>query len=324
MSEHDDERLRLMTPEEIAAMDADDYDADEDNAAALAEIGRGAIEEDDGDEEDDAPAAKDEPEDDGAEDAGEEEPEAASADDAGEGDATGDDAPEEEPEEEPEATPERQPGYRADLPVDMDVQVSQNKQAMAALRRRLHEGDIDYDAYEAQLQQLEDQREQLQEARTRSRIAAEMAEQARNTEWVNTINLFVKDAATDPALGQIDYRKDAAKQQELDTYVRALGANAAHNDKPMRWFLETAHRMVMAAGGIAPKTAPAAAPAKPAARRADASKVVTSLADVAGSAGDASPSGDEFADLDKLTGLEYERALSRLSAEKRAQYLMAS
>ena len=54
MSISDEDRERLLSPEEIAAMADDDYDADEDNAAALAEIGRGKIDEDEQDDDDDS------------------------------------------------------------------------------------------------------------------------------------------------------------------------------------------------------------------------------------------------------------------------------
>ncbi|MGY8590917.1 hypothetical protein QRO08_10050 [Paracidovorax citrulli] len=48
--------------------------------------------------------------------------------------------------------------------------------------------------------------------------------------------------------------------------------------------------------------------------------MVTNLADLPGGGGDADPVGDEFAELDKLTGLDYERELGRLSSEKRERY----
>lgn len=260
MSEYtDDDRLRLMTPEEIAAMDADDYDADEDNAAAYA-----AIEDEDEQQVDDSPSD-------------------------GQHDEQQVDSPRQA----------QQPVYRASVPADMDVQVAQNRQAMAQLRRQLHDGDIDADDYERHLSHLEDQREQLQEARTRARIATEMQEQARSTEWMNTINQFVGDIARD---GQVDYRKDVQRQQELDTYVRALGANPANNDKPMRWFLETAHKMVIGASGSNPQKT----------SRHDDDYTPQQQASTASS---------HFERLDSLTGLAYERALSRLSADERDDYL---
>ena len=43
-------------------------------------------------------------------------------------------------------------------------------------------------------------------------------------------------------------------------------------------------------------------------------------ADVPGGAGDSDPVSDEFAELDKLTGLDYERALAGMSEEKRERY----
>lgn len=48
--------------------------------------------------------------------------------------------------------------------------------------------------------------------------------------------------------------------------------------------------------------------------------MLTNLADVPGGAGEADPVSDEFAELDKLTGLDYERALAGMSEEKRDRY----
>ena len=145
-----------------------------------------------------------------------------------------------------------------------------------------------------------------------------MREQSAQEAWTGTINGFMDDAAKNGEMGMVDYRKDEAKQRDLDAMVRALAAAPGNENKPMRWFLEEGHRRVVALHGIATTKKPADLH-----RRPDASAVVTSLADVPGGAGDADPVSDEFAELDKLEGLDYERALGRLSEDKRAQYLRA-
>jgi hypothetical protein len=194
--------------------------------------------------------------------------------------------------------------------------VKANKDAVAAARAKFNEGELEQTELDAELDRLQDERDQLRDMKTRATVLAEMQQQSIHQAWTATINGFFEEAAQSAELGIVDYRKDAAKQADLDAMVRALGAAPGNEHKPMRWFLEEGHRRVVALHGIATSKKTADVRSKP-----DASAVVTNLADVPGGAGDADPVSDEFAELDKLTGLDYERALGRLSEDKRAQYL---
>ena len=320
MSISDEDRARLLSPEEIEATADDDYDADEDNAAALAEIGRGKIDEDEQDYDDDSDknvekGAKpenvevDKDKDDG------EKPDAGAKKDDEPGDAEKEEATAPAP-----APAAAQSAYKSELPADYDEQIKANRSARTDLRKKLNEGEIDADEFDAKLTELEDQRDELSRQKTRAEIAAEMQAQAQQNEWSNTINSFIGDAASKPELGFVDYRKDLEKQADLDTFVKALAAVPANVDKPSRWFLEEAHKRVVALHGIPTSKKPA----DNGKRKADASEVVTNLADVPGGAGDADPVSDRFAELDKLTGPDYERALAKLTAEERHQYMMSA
>ena len=213
-----------------------------------------------------------------------------------------------------------QSAYKSELPADYDDQLKANRTARTDLRKKLNDGEIDADEFDAKLTELEDQRDELSRQKTRAEIAAEMQAQAQQNEWSNTINSFIGDAASKPELGIVDYRKDLEKQADLDTFVKALAAVPANVDKPSRWFLEEAHKRVVALHGIPTSKKPA----DNGKRKADASEVVTNLADVPGGAGDADPVSDRFAELDKLTGPDYERALAKLTAEERHQYMMSA
>lgn len=321
MSLNDEDRLRLLSDAERAAMDDDseEYDPEADNAAALAELGRGALDADDGDDGDGDPTSASMPTDPTDPTAPTDAPAATGADTAAAGgdptDPTDPTLPVDTPA--PAAQDTRQSaGYRVDLPSDYDDQVKANKDAVATARTKFTDGEIDQSELDVQLEQLQDQRDQLRDLQTRAKISAEMREQSEKDAWVSTINTFVADAATKADLGIVDYKNDAGKQADLDAFVRALAATKGNENQPGRWFLEQAHKRVVALHGIATAKKPAAALRKP-----DPSAVVTTLADVPGGAGDADPAADEFADLDKLNGLDYERALGRLSEDKRAQYL---
>ena len=315
MSHNTDDHLRLLSDAEREAMQADDdgYDPEEDNAAALAALGRGPLD-----------AQEEEEDDDDAADAGKGKPEPSTATDPTDTTAAPAAAPAEptdatQPTEAPAPNPqtEQQPsGYRAELPADYDDQVKANKDAVAAARAKFNEGELEQAELDAELDRLQDERDQLRDMKTRATVSAEMQQQSSHQAWTATINSFLEEAAKSAELGIVDYRQDKAKQADLDAMVRALGAAPGNENKPMRWFLEEGHRRVVALHGIATTKKPADVRRKP-----DASAVVTNLADVPGGAGDADPVSDEFAELDKLTGLDYERALGRLSEDKRAQYL---
>lgn len=305
MSTPDEDRNRLLSPEEIEALANDDYDADEDNAAALAEIGRGTMDADEDDEGGDSAA-----------DAGAEKTDAAPTDLA----PGSDSAPAAEPAPSTSApAPATPSGYKVDLPADYDDQVKANKDALTDLRKKFDDGEVDAAEYHSKLDELQDQRYDLRELKTRATVAAEMSEQSAKDAWVTTINSFVADAGSKAEMGIVDYATDLGKQADLDTFVKALANTKGNENKPQRWFLEEAHKRVVALHSI-PTTKKAADPK----RKPDASDVVQSLADVPGGAGDADPLGDEFSELDKLTGMDYERELARMPQEKRDRYLMAN
>ena len=339
-----EDRNRLLSAEELAAMDDNDYDADADNAAALAALGQGPLDGDDKDDDDDNDNDDDQNDDDKA---GKGKPDDGDDADKG-GKPDGGKQPEAdkkpeggEPEKKPEPTdkPDEDAGaagkdavtpaakvkggYSVTVPDDLDTQLADNRKAMHALRRSLNDGDIDADEYEAKLDELEDKRDSLRDLKNRASIAEEMRQQSQADAWLDAINTFVADAAKSPELGIIDYTKDTAKQAEFDTFLRAIAAQPGNENRASRWLLEEAHKRMVVLHSI-PTTA-----AKHGAvnRKPDTSKVVNTLADVPGGAGDADPISNEFAELDKLEGLEYERALSDLktrSPEKHARYLRSA
>lgn len=290
----DDDARRLMSPEELEAL-GEDYDPEADNEAAL-----------DGAQRSDAEAAEA-----GAAAAATpatEAPAAAAAAAAAEAQAA---AAAEASATDAQADYSHAP-YVVELPADHADKVQANKQARKELLTKYNNGDLDQAEYEAAQERLDDERLELASQKQRADIAAEMSQQAANNAWVSTINTFVAEVAkTD----KVDYLNDADKQADLDNFVKALGAKEAN--KPMRWYLEEAHKRVMALHGLT-----AAAPAKKAEtkRAPDLESITQNLAHVAG-AGGTDPLEDEFAALDKLEGLDAERALAGLSAEKQRLYL---
>lgn len=211
--------------------------------------------------------------------------------------------------------------YRADLPSDYDAQLQSIKDEDAALRQKFKDGEIDIDERDAGLAELSERREQLLVARAKAEISQEMTQQTTATQWQATINRAVSEFAR-PENGGIDYRKDPVKAQDWDQFVRVLAAKPEHSDKPMDWFLQEAHKRVMALHGVerkalSPRDAMADAKSK---RKPPMDGAPLTLAQVPGSDGPGDV-GDEFSDVMALDGLEFEQAIARMSPAQREKFM---
>ncbi|MDV7397486.1 hypothetical protein RZS08_39155, partial [Arthrospira platensis SPKY1] len=130
----------------------------------------------------------------------------------------------------------------AKLPSDYDDQIKALKEKDLELRQKFKDGEIDIDERDAGLIDLSEQRERLLVLRAKAEISQEMTEQTAQSQWQNEINRAIARAAKEDG---IDYRKDAAKAQDWDQFVRILAAKPEHSDKPMDWFLAEAHKRVL-------------------------------------------------------------------------------
>lgn len=216
--------------------------------------------------------------------------------------------------------------YEAALPSDYDDKILAIKDRDRALRQQYKDGEIDIDERDQGLAELSEQREQLIVARTKAEISQEMRAQSESKQqeaaqqtWQGAINSFVASTAE----SGIDYRKDAEKANDWDGFVRALAAKPEHSDKSMQWFLEEAHKRVMALHGIA-ATAPtkskketiADAVAK---RKPPIANMPKNIADVPGADGPGDVD-DQFADVTNLDGWELEQAIARMTPAQRAKF----
>lgn len=223
--------------------------------------------------------------------------------------------------------------YRATLPDDFDAQVQANKDATKALTDAFKAGDIEVDEYEAKREELTAKRDELTALRIKSEISAETSAQAAEQRWAwecerfyeqpeneiykNPIRLAAHDAAvrnlvSDEALKAHPERakwSGAKILREADAMVRAeMGGSTATQPKP-ETDAEKARKAVAEAN---------------AKRRPDLKAVPKTLAGLpAAENTDAGDGGDEFADIDKLQGIEYENAIARLSPAALERYQRA-
>lgn len=294
-----------LTPEELEAINGD---AGEEENQIMRQGG-----DDDADDDGD---------DDGDEESGESaapvEGEGAKPDAAGEADAAGDDGEEDAADEKPDA---KDAPYQAPLPSDYDDQIKAIKDEDAALRQKFKDGEIDIDERDAGLAALAEKREGLVIQRAKAEIAQEMSQQSAQRQWESTVATFLTGAAKEE--GGFDYRKDDGKRADLDQFLKILADKPENADKPMDWFLQEAHKRVKALHGVAPAPKRETIEEAVARRKPPVASAPKNLSQVPGSDGPGDVEG-EFADIERLDGLEYEAAIAKLTPAQREKFLQGS
>lgn len=146
--------------------------------------------------------------------------------------------------------------------------------------------------------------------------------------WFTGVHAFQVEAARTTG---INYATDAEKGAALDDWCKRLGAKPENQDKAPEWFLAEAHRKVMAEFDIRPGTAPTAQKAEKATvsankvaqktgRAPNLSNIPPTLGGLPAAAEQDTGDGGEFAHLDKLSGMAFEQAIARMSADQRDRY----
>lgn len=269
----------------------------------LSDEERAALEDE---EVDQAPVADvDEPEDDEEDD----EPEAIEA---------AEDEPE-EAEDEPEpvaqaADPLFTPVYQAPAVDDYAGRMAQIAEASREIAAGYEAGDFDLEEYQTRQRKLTEMEWSLREANLKASLAAEQQQQSLAQRWQWEQDRFF---SAEPNRA---YKEDPIVGAAFSTAVQALAANAAHDAKPMSWFLEEADRITRAKFRVGPETPPdnvrqirGKRPAAP-----------PTLAGIPSAAIPESGDPDEFSRLDRLGGMELERALAKMSDAEAHRYLTAT
>lgn len=297
MAQYSEEDLATLTPEERAVI-LDDDGAAEANAKALAKIA--GEDDDEGDDDGDANDA-------GVTAA------AAAADEKA--------APVVASTPAAEVAVEREekfrPSYQAQVPADIDAKLGSVDAEIDALTAQFKAGEIDFDEHQAQTRALESTRRELSNARVKAEISQEMNVQAANQEWQFTIKSFFKATAKD---GGTDYLKDAAKYNDLDSFVKVLANNPEHEGRDQEWFLQEAHKRVNALHGVAQVQSKTPIQDAKNARKVSLENAPKTLSQVPGSDGPGDIA-DEFASIDALSGDKLEQAIAKMSQSQRDKYM---
>lgn len=214
------------------------------------------------------------------------------------------------------------PHYKVELPADFADQLKAVDDAEVALADKFKAGDVDVNEFLAEQRKIANDRAKLDKIQTKADTFEDLNAQAGAQEWDWHVGRFLRKV--DKAEG-INYATDPVKGPDFDNFVKALASRPENKDKDFTWFLDEAHKRVKALHGIADK--PVVIPSKedkPAGRPAPVGKLPATLALVPGGDGPGDVGGDEFANLDALTGMEYEVALAKLPKEVRERYLAAA
>lgn len=182
------------------------------------------------------------------------------------------------------------------------------------LRRQMNEGTIDLDQYEAAKDGLVAQEMALREQKIKADISAEQNDQSSKARWQWDQEQFF--GAKENSIYEDKYLLAA-----FDAAVRDLGGDVVNANQKGSWFLREADKMVRSRFSVAKPDAPQP---KLDVRKPDLSVVPKTLGHLP--AADIPQTGDvdEFAHVDRLTGLELEKAVARMSEVERERYRAAA
>ena len=197
-------------------------------------------------------------------------------------------------------TPRPRGAVEATLPDDYDDQVKANAAARKELRAKYNDGDITFEEYEDQSEQLNDKRQDLRDLKFKADLAQESSEQALINHWVSVINPFT---AAHPELSEDDVSKSA-----FDTYLRQTTAPVMNaGGLPGQAEIDKAYAMWCKRFNFTP----AGGQQQTTTAKRDI-KVPPTLGGLPAASATSVEDG-KLAAIQRLSGVEYEEALAKLS-----------
>jgi len=208
------------------------------------------------------------------------------------------------------------PAFAVPAVADFEGKMAALAAREVALREQLAAGDLDIAAYDAEKTAIIEGRADLRSEQRFASFAAEQNEQNQKARWQwEQSRFFEQDSST--------VYKDPILFAALDASIKALAHQPENANKSSSWFLTQADSAVRKLfGGLgAPAQAPAA-PAKPPPSLLQ--NIPATLAAVPAAALPETGGGDEFAKLERLSGMDLERQLARMAPDEVTRYLRAA
>lgn len=197
-------------------------------------------------------------------------------------------------------TPRPRGVVEATLPDDFDAQVKANEDAMTALEKRYDDGDISFAEFRAEQRVLDREARKLDRLADRAELAQESSQQALMNHWISIINPFT---AAHPELSEDDVSKAA-----FDTYLRQTTAPVMEaGGLPGQAEIDAAYALWCKRFNFTPTGVQ---------QQTTAQKRDIKVPPVLGGLPAASATSVEdgkLAAIQRLTGVEYEEALAKLS-----------
>ena len=208
------------------------------------------------------------------------------------------------------------PAFAVPAVTDFEGKMAALAAREVALREQLAAGDLDIAAYDAEKTAIIEGRADLRSEQRFASFAAEQNEQNQKARWQwEQSRFFEQDSST--------VYKDPILFAALDASIKALAHQPENANKSSSWFLTQADSAVrkLFGGPGAPAQAPAA-PAKPPVSLLQ--NIPATLAAVPAAALPETGGGDEFAKLERLSGMDLERQLARMAPDEVTRYLRAA
>jgi len=260
-------------------------------------------------------AALNDNEDDGADDAdalravvGDDEDNEDDGADGGDAGVDADDAADDALADEAEAVDAFIPKQTAEFVDDFDKRMADIKAAKAELREQLNNGDIDLDQYEAKKDEISDEETALRIKQASAENAAKQNAHIDAERWRWEQEQFFGDKRN-------AIYKDKIVMAALNAAVIDLANDPKHVNQKGTFFLNEADKIVRDRFGVASN-----ASKRQENRQPDLSKIPKTLSNLPAADTD-SENGGEFAHLEKLTGMDLERAVAKLNPEQVQRYL---
>lgn len=222
------------------------------------------------------------------------------------GEVDPDDAADDANADEAETVGEFQPKQTAEFVDDFDKRMADIKTAKAELREQLNNGDIDLDQYEAKKDEVAAEETELRIKQAAAENAAKQNAHIDAERWKWEQEQFFGDKKN--AMYQ-----DKIVMAALNAAVIDLANDPKNANQKGNFFLNEADKIVRERFGAAVNTGKQN-------RRPDLSKIPKTLSNLP--AADTEQEGSsEFAHLEKLSGMDLERAVAKLNPEQVQRYI---
>ena len=208
------------------------------------------------------------------------------------------------------------PAFAVPAVADFEGKMAALAAREVTLREQLAAGDLDIAAYDAEKTAIIEGRADLRSEQRFASFAAEQNEQNQKARWQwEQSRFFEQDSST--------VYKDPILFAALDASIKALAHQPENANKSSSWFLTQADSAVRKLfGGLGVPAQAPAAPAKPPVSLLQ--NIPATLAAVPAAALPETGGGDEFAKLERLSGMDLERQLARMAPDEVTRYLRAA